>query len=176
MRAPVAMRMPISRVRSVTLTSMMFITPMPPTSSEIAAIEPSRTVSVFCVSVAVSRIDAMLRIWKSSVPWRAFSSAVTASCVSSIGVHVVHRHGDGAQEALAEQAQAAGGQRHEDDVVGSSPPGEAPFGRHHADDLERHVVEQHVLADRIAAVGKQLVDRRSGRAPPPPRSSARLRP
>ncbi len=68
MRAPVAMRMPISRVRSVTLTSMMFITPMPPTSSEIAAIEPSRMVSVFCVSVAVSRIDAMLRIWKSIAP------------------------------------------------------------------------------------------------------------
>ena len=49
LRAPVAMRMPISRVRSVTLTSMMFMTPMPPTSSEIAAIEPSRIVSVFCV-------------------------------------------------------------------------------------------------------------------------------
>ena len=33
--APTAMRMPISRVRSVTDTSMMFIMPMPPTSSEI---------------------------------------------------------------------------------------------------------------------------------------------
>jgi hypothetical protein len=31
-RAPSALRTPISRVRSVTLTSMMFITPMPPTS------------------------------------------------------------------------------------------------------------------------------------------------
>ena len=30
-RAPIALRMPISRVRSVTDTSMMFITPMPPT-------------------------------------------------------------------------------------------------------------------------------------------------
>ena len=29
--APTAMRMPISRVRSVTLTSMMFMMPMPPT-------------------------------------------------------------------------------------------------------------------------------------------------
>ena len=61
MRAPVAMRTPISRVRSVTDTSMMFITPMPPTSSEIAATEPSSTVRVFCVSLAVSRIDAVLR-------------------------------------------------------------------------------------------------------------------
>ena len=39
--APTALRMPISRVRSVTVTSMMFITPMPPTSSEIAATAPS---------------------------------------------------------------------------------------------------------------------------------------
>ena len=35
--APTAMRMPISRVRSVTDTSRMFMMPMPPTSSEIAA-------------------------------------------------------------------------------------------------------------------------------------------
>ena len=37
-RAPSAMRMPISRVRSVTDTSMMFMIPTPPTSSEMAAI------------------------------------------------------------------------------------------------------------------------------------------
>jgi hypothetical protein len=41
-RAPMAMRMPISRVRSVTETSMMFMMPMPPTSSEIEAMAPSR--------------------------------------------------------------------------------------------------------------------------------------
>ena len=54
MRAPVAMRMPISRMRSVTDTSMMFITPMPPTSSEIAeAIAASaRTMEVLLASVA----------------------------------------------------------------------------------------------------------------------------
>jgi hypothetical protein len=33
--------MPISRVRSVTLTSMMFIITMPPTTSEISAIVPA---------------------------------------------------------------------------------------------------------------------------------------
>ena len=32
-----AMRIPISRVRSVTETSMMFMMPMPPTSSEMLA-------------------------------------------------------------------------------------------------------------------------------------------
>src|SRR6185437_14032127 len=42
--APTAMRIPISRVRSVTDTSMMFMMPMPPTSSETLAMEPSRMV------------------------------------------------------------------------------------------------------------------------------------
>ena len=41
-RAPTAMRRPISRVRSVTDTSMMFMMPMPPTSNETDAIAASR--------------------------------------------------------------------------------------------------------------------------------------
>ena len=40
--APSALRMPISRVRSVTETNMMFMMPMPPTTSEMAAM-PART-------------------------------------------------------------------------------------------------------------------------------------
>ena len=40
--APTARRTPISRVRSVTLTSMMFMMPMPPTTSETLAIAPSK--------------------------------------------------------------------------------------------------------------------------------------
>ena len=40
--APSALRTPISRVRSVTDTSMMFMMPMPPTSSDTAAIPASR--------------------------------------------------------------------------------------------------------------------------------------
>ena len=39
--APTAMRKPISRVRSVTETSMMFMMPMPPTSSETDAMAAS---------------------------------------------------------------------------------------------------------------------------------------
>ena len=42
-RAPIALRTPISRVRSVTLTNMMFITPMPPTSS---ATEPTASITM----------------------------------------------------------------------------------------------------------------------------------
>ena len=40
-RAPTALRRPISRVRSVTDTSMMFMMPMPPTSSAMPTIEPT---------------------------------------------------------------------------------------------------------------------------------------
>ena len=43
-RAPTALRMPISRVRSRTETSMMFMIPIPPTISEIEAIPPSSSV------------------------------------------------------------------------------------------------------------------------------------
>ncbi len=38
LRAPMARRTPISRVLSVTVASMMLAIPIPPTSSEIAAI------------------------------------------------------------------------------------------------------------------------------------------
>ena len=51
--------MPISRVRSVTVTSMMFITPIPPTSSEIAAMAASNVVNTLLV---------LLDVW-SSEPW-----------------------------------------------------------------------------------------------------------
>ena len=40
--APTACRRPISRVRSVTDTSMMFMMPMPPTISETEAMAASR--------------------------------------------------------------------------------------------------------------------------------------
>ena len=50
LRAPSALRVPISRVRSVTLTSMMFMTPMPPTSSEIAAMT---TIAIWMVLIMV---------------------------------------------------------------------------------------------------------------------------
>ena len=55
--APTAMRTPISRVRSVTLTSMMFMMPIPPTTSETPAIAPSKTVITREVAVAASAIS-----------------------------------------------------------------------------------------------------------------------
>ena len=55
--APTAMRMPISRVRSVTLTSMMFMMPMPPTTSDMPAIAPSSSVMICEMELTVSAIS-----------------------------------------------------------------------------------------------------------------------
>ena len=55
------MRMPISRVRSVTDTSMMFMIPMPPTSSETPAMQASSSVIVLLVWLAASAMSVMLR-------------------------------------------------------------------------------------------------------------------
>ena len=48
-RAPTARRTPISRVRSSTVASMMFMMPMPPTSSEIDAMRHHDHVKMRCV-------------------------------------------------------------------------------------------------------------------------------
>ena len=47
--APKALRMPISRVRSVTDTIMIFMMPIPPTTREMAAILPKKRVSMVVV-------------------------------------------------------------------------------------------------------------------------------
>ena len=64
--APIALRMPISRVRSVTVTNMMFMTPIPPTKSEIPATAPSSSVNVPVTVLTVSRIELGLKIVKSA--------------------------------------------------------------------------------------------------------------
>ncbi len=74
LRAPMALRRPISRVRSVTETSMIFIMPIPPTSSEIAAIPPRKRVSTPRMDWVMLRIESWVKMVKSSRPtsvrWR----------------------------------------------------------------------------------------------------------
>ena len=65
-RAPTAIRSPISRVRSVTLTSIMFIIPTPPTTSESIATISSRVVISPLVAVIVLSISDISRMEKSS--------------------------------------------------------------------------------------------------------------
>jgi len=58
--------MPISRVRSVTDTNMMFITPIPPTTRDTKAIAASRLVKVSVALVKTPVISAMVVVLKSS--------------------------------------------------------------------------------------------------------------
>ena len=58
--APSALRMPISRVRSVTETIMMFMMPMPPTSSEMAAMAVRTVTTMLTMLVIISSISLRL--------------------------------------------------------------------------------------------------------------------
>ncbi len=64
--APTALRSPISRVRSVTETSIIFMMPMPPTTSEIAATAPKNSVSTLVITPSRSTISTCVSIKKSS--------------------------------------------------------------------------------------------------------------
>ena len=64
--APIAMRTPISRVRSVTDTSMMFMIPIPPTRSDTPAIDQSSVDIVRLCASACASISVWDRIMKSS--------------------------------------------------------------------------------------------------------------
>ena len=75
-RAPMDIRIPISRIRSVTETSMMFMIPIPPTSSEIEAMLPRSSVKMLVASAAPSAISDMSWTWKSSVARRGDAVAV----------------------------------------------------------------------------------------------------
>ena len=65
-RAPVAFRIPISRVRSVTETSMMFMTTMPPTRSDIDAMATVTAKKVRLMLAHSSKKVSFVEIAKSS--------------------------------------------------------------------------------------------------------------
>ena len=65
--APMARRIPISRVRSRTLASMMFMMPMPPTSSEIDASATMTKPKIRCVRRCSASSAAGTTSEKSSV-------------------------------------------------------------------------------------------------------------
>ncbi len=65
--APIAFRTPISRVRSVTETNMMFITPTAPTKSEMdVTIRPTRMTTPMVLLKAPTSVSSLL-MEKSSV-------------------------------------------------------------------------------------------------------------
>ena len=90
-----ASRRPISRVRSVTLTSMMFMMPMPPTSRLTAATAPSSVVITCVVPDSVSAscwVSRMLKLSsspsaslrRSRSSWRRLALSRVLSLPSSI--------------------------------------------------------------------------------------------
>ena len=73
--APIAILIPISRVRSVTDTNIIFIIPIPPTKSDIEAIAPSKIViilvelsiiSIICVKFIITKSSSLLapKLWR----------------------------------------------------------------------------------------------------------------
>ena len=152
--------MPISRVRSVTLTSMMFITPIPPTSSEIAATSPSSVVNTLLVELEVSSSEPWLRTLK---PGSAVSVIL---CRSSriwrdLGFGGVERgfglrlDGDRVDRPEARQRVLHGRDRRHHDVVLVGCAVGALF-REHADDFVVAAVDLHVLPDGARA-GEQFL-------------------
>ena len=68
--APTDWRMPISRVRSVTLTSMIFMMPMPPTMSETPATQASSERKAAVVDSWVLMMSCWVVMVKSAVSQR----------------------------------------------------------------------------------------------------------
>ncbi len=60
--APIALRMPISRTRSDTETSIMFMTPTPPTSSAMPAMKPTMVRMMSKNELKLFVIDDMSKI------------------------------------------------------------------------------------------------------------------
>ena len=87
-RAPIALRIPISRVRSVTVTSMMFMIPIPPTTSEMPAIAPSTRVRMPVIWLAAESRSCWLVTWKSAwagseMWWESSRMSVTSLLAAS---------------------------------------------------------------------------------------------
>ena len=118
-----AMRMPISRVRSVTETSMMFMMPMPPTTSDTAATPPSSMVSVWLtlwdarddVGVVADREVVGLAGRRACGAGAAASVIVRGDRVDLVGRR--HLDDDRVERGRAEQAHLAGLERDQDRIV-----------------------------------------------------------
>ena len=95
--APTAIRNPISLVRSVTLTSMIFMIPIPATRSEKAAATTRMMVTVSMVDDMVSIISACERMVKSSAAspfslWLSRRICVSSSMAASLSSSVIAEH------------------------------------------------------------------------------------
>ena len=83
-------------------------------------------------------------------------SQVYFSLVDDFDIFHSHRNGTGIRRT--HQAQGAGFEGHEHSIVliAATETGRAALASQHADDLERDVADQYVLAQRTLAIGEQL--------------------
>ena len=85
--APIDILRPISRVRSVTETYMMFMMPIPPTSREMPAMQASSTVIRSVVELSIELSSSCERISKSSSsPGLILWFCLRISAISSIAL------------------------------------------------------------------------------------------
>ena len=153
------MRMPISRVRSVTLTSMMFMMPMPPTTREMPAIEPSS--SVMILEMEFDRVGDFLLVEDVEVVVAAGGQAMAlAQQAGDLLLGDFHAVGagdldvDGAQVFVAGDALHGGGVGNDDAVVLVLAAHARALAFEQADDDEGNVVDAHGLADGIERAEK----------------------
>ena len=183
--APIASRMPISRVRSVTLTSMMFMMPMPPTSRLTAATAPSSVVMIR--GRARQRVGDLLGVEHGEVvvvgrraACVARAAAAVRPALQALGVAaVLHRHqqradplvaGDAALHACAAAARPR--------RPGRCPSRPGPWAEH-ADHLARELLDAQLLAEAARRrTARGAPSRRSGtpRRPPAARRRSNTRP
>ena len=177
--APMASRMPISRVRSVTDTSMMFMMPMPPTSRLTPATAPSMPVMVVVALAMASAIWVMSRTSKLSSRVGRDAARLAQDRLDArparreVGTPSRGGDVDGVDVAVAGDAALEGGERHHDDIVLVLAEARRALALKHADDLAAHAVD----ADRSGRRDRRR--RRTGwrtvspmtQTPAPPRTS-----
>ena len=168
-RAPTAMRRPISRVRSVTDTSMMFMMPMPPTRSETDAIAARSIVMMRADSSWAANISARTRTWKSS-SWPAWSRwrcrRMARICSSASAMRSASRTRTeiwpdraGIGPVRAQHLLLGGGERDQDQVVLVLAERGLALRLEDADDRERDLLDPDRLADGIGVPEQAVPDR-----------------
>ena len=167
-RAPTAIRIPISRVRSVTLTSMMFMMPMPPTSRETAAIAASNVVRIVrslllrCghlgqianrevvvhprrepMAIAEQARDLVLRALGLIAPRSTLTKIAPIHVPTEPALNLGLERRDG-HEARCRRNPAR--------------PAIGPSSLEHADHRKRDPADSHRMADRVVALAPHVID------------------
>ena len=156
--------MPISRVRSVTDTSMMFMIPMPPTSRLIAATAASSAVSVRVVPEIVLAISCWSMMLKSSSASRARCRRsrirrVMSCCAFSVDTELPTESWTCPMSSLPAQPALHRAQRNDDGVVAVLAEVALALRLQQADDAARQRAQAEPAAHRICR-SEQLVARR----------------